>query len=94
MPRYFLNIRNCYSFVRDEEGYELPGVDEVHRAAVHGALSLLSHEVAEGKLDLRGAIEVTDEEGDLVLIVPFRDALKIVDDEGGNARGRRMEQRS
>ena len=81
MPRYFLNIRNSLTFVEDEEGRELAGVAEVHGIAVEGALSLLSAEVAEGRLDLRGCIEVTDEQGDLVLTVPFRDALTIMDDD-------------
>ena len=81
MPRYFINIRNTLAFVEDEEGRELAGVAEVHDVAVEGALSLLSAEVAEGRLDLRGCIEVTDERGAIVLMMPFRDALTIMDDD-------------
>ena len=86
MPRYFLNIRNNISFTRDEEGCELADADAARDVAVKGARSLMSTEVAEqGKLDLRARIEVMDEAGKIVLIVPFREALNIVDNNGGDA---------
>jgi hypothetical protein len=83
MPRYFLNIRNNISFTRDEEGCELANADAARDVAVHGARSLMGAEVADqGRLDLRARIEVLDEAGKIVLIVPFREALDIVENNG------------
>lgn len=85
MPRYFLNIRNKISFTRDEEGCVLPDADAARDIAVQGARSLMSAEVLnEGRIDLRARIEVEDEQGEIVVIVPFREALDIVDNNGGD----------
>lgn len=77
MPRYFLNIRNSLGYVEDEEGQDLSGPAEAYDAAVRGARSLMREELIEGKLDLRGRIEVTDESGKLSFTVPFPDTVQI-----------------
>jgi uncharacterized protein DUF6894 len=90
MPRYYLNIRNKISFTPDEEGCDLPNAEAARKEAVRGARSLMSAEIAdEGRLDLRGRIEVVDETGELVLIVPFREALEIVENDRMPVRGDR-----
>jgi hypothetical protein len=90
MPRYFLNIRNNISFTRDEEGCELANDEAARDAAVQGARSLMSAEVTDkGMLDLRASIEVEDEQGEIVLIVPFREALDIVGSNGNDDQNQR-----
>jgi hypothetical protein len=79
MPRFYLNIRNGNGFTPDEEGRDFAGAEEARAEAVKGARSLLSAEVEQGQLDLRGAIEVTDEQGAHVMSIAFRDALVILD---------------
>jgi len=81
MPRFVFHIRNGLGFVPDEEGAEIPSVEAARLHAVRGARSLMSAEVTEGELDLRGRLEVTDTEGTPVLMLPFR--------EGGADHGRR-----
>ena len=77
MPHFFLHIRNGFGFAEDEEGQDLPGIDEAHKAAIEGARSLLSEEVEHGSLDLRGQIEVMDPEGSLLEVVRFSDVIHI-----------------
>jgi hypothetical protein len=77
MGRYHFNVRNGTGYTRDDEGQELSDLDQVRRKAVEGARSLLSAEALTGDLDLRGRIEVTDERGEIVITVAFRDAIDV-----------------
>lgn len=77
MPRYHFNIRNGYGFTPDEEGLELSSDQDARMQAISGARSLMSAEVLEGRLDLHGRIEVTDDDNDEVLTVSFRDAVDV-----------------
>ena len=77
MGRFHFNVRNGSGYTQDDEGQEVSNLDEVRRRAVEGARSLLSAEALTGDLDLRGRIEVTDETGELVITVTFRDALDV-----------------
>ena len=77
MPLYHFNIRNGFGFAADEEGLELPSEKEARLQAIRGARSLLSAEVLEGKLDLSGQIEVTDEQNGEVMTIRFRDVVSV-----------------
>ena len=87
MPLFYFDIRNGFGFTPDEEGRELPDADEARRKALEGARSLLSAEVLQGKLDLRGRIEVTDERRQFVLAVPFGEAVSVLQGEPPAAPG-------
>jgi hypothetical protein len=77
MPLYFLDVRNTDIRAEDPEGHELPDLEAARRAAIASIRSILAHEVAEGRLDLRGEIRIEDEQGDVVRIVPYAEALEI-----------------
>ena len=77
MPRYHFNIRNGYGFTLDEEGLDLSSENDARVQALRGARSLISAEVMEGRLDLDGQIEVTDEQNDAVMTVRFSDAVRV-----------------
>ncbi|MFN3388130.1 MAG: DUF6894 family protein [Allosphingosinicella sp.] len=77
MPRFFFHIRNGNGFTRDEEGCELADVDAARDVAGRGIRSLLAEEVHEGSIDLRGAINVTDEAGEPLFSMRFDEALRI-----------------
>jgi hypothetical protein len=81
MPRFYYHVRNGFGFAEDEEGVELADLEAAKQHAIEGARSLRSADVAEGELDLRGRIEITDAAGACVLVLPFRDALRIRDGE-------------
>lgn len=77
MPHYHFNIRNGYGFTADDEGLDLASEEDARTHAIRGARSLMSAEMLEGRLDLDGQIEVTDEIDGAILTVRFRDAVKV-----------------
>ena len=78
MPRYFFNTRIGDELISDPEGEELRNPDrafEVARAMIHELLKI------EGVENLmRAVLEVTDDEGDIVLEFPFAEAVLDDDD--------------
>jgi hypothetical protein len=75
MPRYFFHIKNEVETIRDEDGIELDGLEEVRKLATESARAMLSEAVCEGH-DLNGrAFVVMDEQGRVVLNLPFKQAI-------------------
>ena len=72
MARYFFHVRDGDALIRDdEEGEELLNRKAVRLAAIVGARELLSDAVRCGKAgSLRQQIEVVDDSGRTVLIMP------------------------
>src|SRR5579864_7253508 len=73
MPRYFFNTRIGDEVIADPEGEELRNPDrawEVARAMIH---ELLKIEGVESLM--RAVLEVTDDEGEIVLEFPFAEAV-------------------
>jgi hypothetical protein len=74
MPRYFFNTRIGDELIDDTEGEELRNPDRAWEVARAMILELIKSEGAEGVL-LNAVIEVTDDEGEIVLEFPFSEAL-------------------
>jgi hypothetical protein len=74
MPRYFFNTRIGDELIDDPEGEELRNPDRAWEVARAMILELLKSEGVEGPL-LDAVIEVTDDEGEIVLEFPFTEAL-------------------
>lgn len=80
MPRYFFNTRIGDELIMDPEGEELRDPDQAWEMARVMIRELLKLEGAEGGL-LNAILEVTDEEGEIVLEFPFTEAILAVPDE-------------
>ena len=78
MLRFYLNLRIGEQWIEDQEGFDLPSVDAARQTSVEETRSLLADDVACGKIDLRGCIEVTDETGSVVATVPFAEPVEVV----------------
>ena len=78
MPRYFFNARIGDELINDPEGEELQDPDRAWEVARAMIRELLKTEDAEGLL--RASLEVTDDQGDVVLEFPFAEALIAVSD--------------
>ena len=74
MPRYFFNTRIGDELISDPEGEVLRDPDRAWEMARAMIRELLRTEGAEGAL-LRAVIEVTDDEGEIVLEFPFAEAI-------------------
>jgi hypothetical protein len=74
MPRYFFNTRIGDELIDDPEGEELRNPDRAWEIARAMVIELIRSEGADGAL-LSAVIEVTDDEGEIVLEFPFSEAL-------------------
>lgn len=74
MPRYFFNTRIGDELIDDPEGEELRDPDRAWEVAHAMILELIRSEGADGAL-LNAVIEVTDDDGEIVLEFPFAEAL-------------------
>ena len=74
MPRYFFNMRIGNELIRDSEGKELQDPDHawhVARATIREILKT----GGDQRLVLTAIVEVTDDEGEIVLEFPFAEAI-------------------
>ncbi|TGX52177.1 hypothetical protein E5A73_15330 [Sphingomonas gei] len=85
MTHYYLNIINGTGFVGDHEGEEFPDLAAARRKATESVRSILSDELkSAGLIDLKGRIEIADQQGSIVLTLPFREAVELrLDDSSG-----------
>src|SRR3984957_7873470 len=74
MPRYFFNTRIGNELISDPEGEELRNQDRAWEIARAMIRELLKTEDAERGL-LNAVLEVTDDEGEIVLEFPFAEAI-------------------
>src|SRR5262245_4638207 len=74
MPRYFFNTRIGDELIADPEGEELRNPDRAWEMARAMILELLRSEGADERL-LNATVEVTDDDGEIVLEFPFAEAL-------------------
>jgi hypothetical protein len=77
MARYHFHIHDGAGFVEDEEGRELPDLEAARREGLRGIRSIVSEDLMNGVLDLRGRLEVVDDAGHRVLTIPFAEAVDI-----------------
>jgi hypothetical protein len=79
MPRFFFHLYDDV-IAQDEEGLDLPDVAAAREQALFSARALVAEQALLGSIKLRHRIEVEDENGRPVLVLPFRAAVEI---EGG-----------
>ena len=77
MTRYFFDLNECGDVVEDAEGHELPTEAAARDIAIKFARSIMVAEVVDGRLCLGCRILVRDENRQVVLEVPFRDAITL-----------------
>jgi hypothetical protein len=80
MPRYYFNTRIGEELVADPEGEELRNPDRAWEVARAMIRELLKTEGAERAL-LNATIEVTDDDGEIVLEFPFSEAILDISDD-------------
>jgi len=81
MPRYYFHTRIGDELIADPEGEELRNPDRAWEMARAMILELLRSEGTDERL-LNAIVEVTDDDGEIVLEFPFAEALL---DGGGQA---------
>jgi hypothetical protein len=74
MPRYFFNTRIGHDLISDPKGADLRDPDHAWEMARTTILEILRDQRGQPGL-LAAILEVTDERGELVLELPFSEAL-------------------
>lgn len=76
MPVFYFHVRSEGSVLQDDEGIDLPDRDAAGTEAAASARDIVAERVKSGKpFGLDDVFEITDESGQLVLTVPFREAV-------------------
>lgn len=76
MPRFFFHLYNDV-IAMDEEGIALPDLATAKDAAIVNIRDILAAEAKEGRIALQHRIDIADETGAVVAVVPFRDAVAV-----------------
>ena len=74
MPRYYFHTRIGDELISDPDGEELRNPDRAWEMARAMILELLKSEGADERL-LNATVEVTDDDGEIVLEFPFAEAI-------------------
>ncbi|QAY79429.1 hypothetical protein [Sphingosinicella sp. BN140058] len=77
MRHYYFHVRNGTGVIRDEEGRDLPDDEAARGEAMKGIRSIISSEAAAGLLDLTGALDIADAQGQLLVTIGFDEAFEI-----------------
>lgn len=77
MAGYYFHLHECGAFFEDEEGTDLPGLAAVRAGAIRGARDLMCAKISRGRLCLGCSIEVRDEDGAILLGLPFSGAVQV-----------------
>ncbi len=77
MARFFLHLFNQIGAVPDDEGTEVPDIATARHLAVQSVRDILSEEAKHGVIDLGGRIEIADEGGATLDVVPFASAVEL-----------------
>ena len=80
MPRYYFNTRIGEELILDPEGEELRDPDHAWEVARTTIRQLLKTEANQAGV-LNAILEVTDDEGEIVLEFPFTEAILDLPDE-------------
>jgi TPP-dependent trihydroxycyclohexane-1,2-dione (THcHDO) dehydratase len=75
MPRFYFNVTTATETIIDQEGTELANIDVAQSEAKHDALALMSDAMREGRDISSRSIQICDETGHVLLIVPFTSAF-------------------
>ena len=77
MPLFHLNLFNDVDNI-DEEGEEFPDLACAKAMAISSARDLMAEHLKEGRpIDLRNRIEVADESGKVLAVIPFREVITV-----------------
>jgi hypothetical protein len=80
MPTFYSHIRLAEFYVEDPEGGEYPSLNAAWRDAVVSAKHIISEALRSGtplRCALKGTFQITDENGHVVAVLPFADAMEI-----------------
>lgn len=79
MPVFYFNVIAGRQVITDLEGTDLPDLEAARKDAITDARELMSTAVLEGRDISQRTIEICDENGNVLLMMRFSDAVKRAD---------------
>jgi len=77
VPLFYFHVCHANGFTEDKDGLDLPSVPAARAKAINGLRDLLAGELRSGTLNLASFIEIEDEHRQMVMTVPFSEAVTI-----------------
>ena len=77
VARYFFSLHDRSGDLPDEEGCDLSGTTAMQAYAVTVARSLMADDIRNGHLNLSDYLEVSNDSGEIVHMLPFASAVTI-----------------
>ena len=75
MARFYINFRNGDEIAKDDEGQDLPGLEEARAAALVSAREILADNVKGGAKNPLQAVIITDESGREIMTITAKEVL-------------------
>jgi hypothetical protein len=76
MPRFFFNLRSAEEMIVDSEGHTFRSIGLAKKEALQAARDLIADSIKAGRIvDRARVFEVSNASGEVVLTVPFADAI-------------------
>jgi hypothetical protein len=79
VPRFYFNIITAGGPLIDFEGTELADLEQARAEAIADARALMSTAMIDGYTIFGRSIEIRNEAGDLLLVLPFTEAVTACD---------------
>jgi len=73
---FYFNVRSDESFDADDEGIDLPSLEAARREATKSAREMVAELILYDQRIDGMQFEITDEKGNVLSTVPFRDVIK------------------
>lgn len=77
MPVFYFHVCNGSGFVEDEQGTNVADVGAAREHAISGLRDLMAQEMRVGQLNVASFVEIEDENHQLVMTVPFVEAVNV-----------------
>ena len=78
VPIFYFHLHDRFGAVPDPDARELDSLDVARAQALKGARSIICEDVRDGIVVLTGRVDVHDGAGELVLSLPFKEAVELV----------------
>lgn len=77
MPRFFFHIRDGAKLIEDPDGSDLPDLAAAREEASQSARAILAEKLKAGEVLDGQRFEITNAEGVVLVILPFKDILRL-----------------
>ena len=75
MPLFFLHIRDRENLLEDDDGQEFSTLAQAREVAILSAREIMSERIMAGMEPDHSQIEIADASGQILLVVPFLEAV-------------------